>query len=171
MTPSPFVVQWAPWIALNLPATRQALDVAVGRGRHVEVLGRAGFEVYGVDRDWAALRDVAALGDELGFKFKVWCADLTAGRLPERRFDLVLVTRYLQRDLVASLRDAVRPGGFVMYETFMRAQVRHRRGPTSPDHLLVPGELRSLFRPFTTIFYEEVNEPEELARLVARREA
>ena len=53
----------------------------------------------------------------------------------------------------------------------MRDQVRHGRGPTSPDHLLEPGELRSLFEQFKVIFYEEVNEPEELARLVARREA
>jgi tellurite methyltransferase len=135
------------------------------------VLGRAGFAVYGVDRDWAALRDAVALGAESGVAINAWCADLTAAGLPQRRFDLVLVTRYLQRDLVSSLRDAVRPGGFVVYETFLRDQVRHGRGPTSPDHLLVPGELRSLFGQFTTIFYEEVNDPEELARLVARREA
>jgi SAM-dependent methyltransferase len=171
MTPSPFVVQWAPWIAANLPASRRALDVAMGRGRHADALGRAGFVVYGVDRDWAALRDAVARGAESGVAIHAWCADLTAARLPERRFDLVLVTRYLQRDLVSSLRDAVRVGGFVVYETFLRDQVRHGRGPTSPDHLLVPGELRSLFRGFKTIFYEEVNEPESLARLVARREA
>jgi tellurite methyltransferase len=171
MTPSPFVVQWAPWIAAMLPGPRRALDVAMGRGRHVEVLGRAGFAVYGIDRDWAALRDAVALGAESGVAINAWCADLTAAALPQRRFDLVLVTRYLQRDLVSSLRDAVRPGGFVVYETFLRDQVRHGRGPTSPDHLLVPGELRSLFRGFKTIFYEEVNEPDELARLVARREA
>ena len=127
--------------------------------------------VYGVDRDLSALRDAVARGAELGMSIKAWCADLTAGSLPERRFDLVLVTRYLQRDLFASLREAVRPGGFVIYETFTRDQIRHGRGPTSPDHLLVPGELLSLFGRFKVIFYEEVNEPEALARLVARREA
>ena len=52
MTPSPFVVQWAPWVAANLPASRRALDVAMGRGRHVEMLGRAGFDVYGVIAIW-----------------------------------------------------------------------------------------------------------------------
>jgi tellurite methyltransferase len=172
MTPSPFVVQWAPWVAANLPGSRQALDLAVGRGRHVETLGAAGFEVYGVDRDWSALRDAVEQGSRSGIAIKVWCGDLTAAApLPECRFDLVLVTRYLQRDLIAAIGAAVRPGGFVIYETFLRDQVRHGRGPTSPDHLLVPGELRSSFERFTTVFYEEVNEPDELARLVARREA
>jgi hypothetical protein len=83
----------------------------------------------------------------------------------------VLVARYLQRDLFPSLREAIRPGGFVIYETFTHGQVRHGRGPTSPDHLLGSGELLARFEPFTTIFYEEVDESESLARLVARREA
>jgi tellurite methyltransferase len=170
MTPSPFVVQWAPWAAANLPAPRRALDVAMGRGRHVEVLGRAGFAVYGVDRDLAALREAVALGTALGLPVEAWCADLTAVALPDGWFDLVLVTRYLQRDLFPALRQAIRPGGFLIYETFTRDQVRYGRGPTSADHLLAPGELRSLFEQFTVVFYEEVNEPEELARLVARRE-
>jgi SAM-dependent methyltransferase len=172
MTPSPFVVQWAPWVAANLAGTRDALDLAIGRGRHVGTLGAAGFDVYGVDRDWSALRDAVAQGTRSGIAVKVWCGDLTAAApLPGRRFDLVLVTRYLQRNLMEGIGAAVRPGGFLIYETFLRDQVRHRRGPTSPDHLLVSGELRSSFERFTTIFYDEVNDPEELARLVARREA
>jgi tellurite methyltransferase len=171
MTPSPFVVQWVPRVAATLPATRHALDVAMGRGRHVEALRQAGFAVYGVDRDLSALRNAVARSTELGMPIKAWCAELTAGSLPERRFDLVLVTRYLQRSLVSSLGEAVRPGGFVMYETFTRDQLRYGRGPRSPDHLLAPGELLSFFGRFEVIFYEEVNEPEALARLVARREA
>jgi SAM-dependent methyltransferase len=171
MTPSPFVVQWAPWVAAHLPSSRQALDVAMGRGRHLETLGRAGFAVFGVDRDLAALRDGVVRSAELGLSLSAWCADLTAASLPPDRFDLVLVTRYLQRDLFSSLRKAIRPGGFVIYETFTRDQVRHGRGPRSPDHLLAPGELLAMFEPFTMIFYEEVDEAESLARLVARREA
>jgi SAM-dependent methyltransferase len=171
MTPSPFVVQWAPWVAAHLPAARRALDVAMGRGRHLGTLGDAGFAVFGVDRDLSAVREGIALSAELGLSLTAWCGDLTTGLLPHRRFDLVLVTRYLQRDLFPSLGEALRPGGFVIYETFTRDQVRHGRGPTSPDHLLAPGELRTAFEPFTTIFYEEVDESESLARLVARKEA
>jgi SAM-dependent methyltransferase len=173
MTPSPFVIQWAPWVAAHLAAdgAHRALDVAMGRGRHVEALACAGFTVYGVDRDLSTVRDAVARGAELGLAIRAWCTDLATCSLPERRFDLVLVTRYLQRDLFASLREAVRPGGFVIYETFTRDQIRYGRGPTSPDHLLVPGELPSLFEGFQVVFYEEVNEPEALARLVARREA
>jgi tellurite methyltransferase len=171
MTPSTFVVQWAPWVAARLAPAPRALDVAMGRGRHVQTLGRAGFGVYGVDHELSLLREAVAQGAGLGMTVKAWCADLTTCPLPERRFDLVLVTRFLQRDLFPSLREAIRPGGFVIYETFTRHQLQYGRGPTSPDHLLSPGELLSLFAPLKMVFYEEVSEPEALARLVARREA
>jgi SAM-dependent methyltransferase len=170
MTPSPFVVQWAPRVVVKRPAPQRALDVAMGRGRHIETLAGAGFEIYGIDRDWSALSGAIALGRELEVPVKAWCLDLTTGPLPSGRFDLVLVTRYLQRDLTASLCEAVRPGGFLVYETFTRDQVQHRWGPRSPDHLLAPGELRSMFARLTVVFYEEVNESEAVARLVARRE-
>ena len=100
-----------------------------------------------------------------------WCADLTTLSAAERRFDLVLVTRYLQRDL---FRVAARGGPAGRRRDLRDVHARSvaaRTGPTSPDHLLEPGELRSSFERFRVLFYEEVNEPEALARLVARREA
>ena len=59
----------------------------------------------------------------------------------------------------------------VLYETFTELQRARGRGPTSPDHLLKPGELPALFAEFEPIFYKEVTEPGEdaLARLAARR--
>ena len=96
-----------------------------------------------------------------------WCADLTMFPLPPAAFDLVIVTRYLQRDLFPSIRGAVRPGGCVIYETFTVRQRALGVGPTSPDHLLEPGELRAMFTGWDVLFDEEVATPEAVARLVA----
>ena len=82
---------------------------------------------------------------------------------------LLVVTRYLQRDLFDSIRAAVIPDGVVVYETFTVHQRALGWGPTSPAHLLEPGELRARFDGFDILFYEEVIEPEAVARLVARR--
>jgi hypothetical protein len=98
-----------------------------------------------------------------------WCADLTQYPLPASRFDLVIVTRYLQRDLFPALRAACAPGGVVLYETFTTAQTALGVGPKSPDHLLEPGELRRRFDGFDELFYEEVSAPEAVARIAARR--
>ena len=142
----------------------------MGRGRHARLLARAGFLTFGVDVRLAAVREASARARSEGLIVHGWCADLTAGRLPSGMFDVLLVTRYLQRDLFPSLREAVKsPGGVVVYETFTVNQRRHGCGPTSPDYLLEPDELARRFAGFDVLFYEEVEVPEAVARIVARR--
>ena len=57
----------------------------------------------------------------------------------------------------------------VIYETFTVNQRSLGFGPTSPDHLLEPGELARQFDGFEVVFYEEVTAREAVARIVARR--
>jgi tellurite methyltransferase len=130
---------------------------------------RAGFRTFGVDIRFEAVRDAAIAARTAGTALRAWCADLTQHPLPSTRFDVIVVTRYLQRDLFAPLAAALRPGGTLIYETFTTAQRTHGRGPTSSDHLLEPGELERAFEDLEVLFYEEVLEPDAVARLVARR--
>jgi SAM-dependent methyltransferase len=167
--PSPFIADWIVRVSGLVPPARRALDVAMGRGRHAVPLARAGFRTFGVDVKLDAVRDAVAAARLAGAPVRGWVADLTHYPLPVSRFELVVVTRYLQRDLFASIRDAVVPGGVVLYETFTVAQRALGRGPTSPDHLLEHGELRAAFDPFDVVFYEEVVRPDAVARIVARR--
>src|SRR4051812_22205428 len=107
MSPSPFVVEWVQQLAADLGARRgerkRALDVAMGGGRHALVLALAGFHTAGVDAKLDAVRQARAAGAEAHVAIHGWCADLTQHPLPVARFDVVVVTRYLQRDLFAAL--------------------------------------------------------------------
>ena len=168
--PSDFVASWLTTLrASGLPPGRPVLDVAMGRGRHAMALARAGFRVFGVDIDPEAVADGVRAARSEGRAIAGWCADLTRHPLPRARFDIVVVTRYLQRDLFPAIREAPSRGGFVIYETFTTAQRLHGRGPTSADHLLEPGELLERFRGFDVEFYEEVRGPDAVARIVAKR--
>ena len=167
--PSRFVEEWVAALAPTIPAPKRALDVAMGRGRHAVVLARAGLRVFGVDREARAVRSAVERAAAEGLAIRGWCADLERSGLPRSRFELVLVTRYLQRDLFGALRDSVVPGGVLMYETFTVHQRALGRGPTSPDHLLRPGELRDRFDGCDVLFYEEIDAPEAVARIVARK--
>jgi tellurite methyltransferase len=169
MSPSPFVVEWAARLAPRVPAPRRALDLAMGRGRHAIELARNGLRTYGVDRRLDAVRDAVDLASSEGLTLQVWCADLTEFPLPPGAFDLVVVARYLQRSLFSAIRETITPGGLVVYETFTARQREHGTGPTSPDHLLEPGELRERFSGFEVLFDQEVTSPEAVARIVARR--
>jgi SAM-dependent methyltransferase len=176
MSPSPFIVEWIERIAREHgPSTQlgaggrlRALDVAMGTGRHAVALARAGLRTFGVDVKLESVREAIGAARREGLRIEGWCADLTQHPLPRARFDVVVVCRYLQRDLFPDLRTAVARGGIVIYETFTTHQRALGRPPTSPDHLLEPGELRQRFAGFEELFYDEMGAPDAVARLVAR---
>ena len=163
--PSPFVVRWLPEVRASVGPRGDALDVAMGTGRHARAAAALGFRVYGVDRDVGRLRQARAAG----LTVRLWAADLERSPLPRNRFDLVICTNYLQRSLWAGLRGAVRPGGFVIYETFTVAQLAHGTGPRSGDHLLRPRELRGVFDGWLILHDREPRRPTAVAQVVARK--
>jgi SAM-dependent methyltransferase len=167
IVPSTFVDTWIERLRTSGPA--RALDVAMGAGRHALPLARAGYRTFGVDRRFEAVRDACVRARESGLQISVWCADLRMYPLPRTYFDLIVVTRYLQRNLFGAIREALAPGGAVIYETFTIEQRQLGFGPTSPEHLLDSGELRERFAGLEIVFYEETLMPEAVSRLVARR--
>jgi SAM-dependent methyltransferase len=134
MTPSSWIVHWAPLIAPG----RAVLDVAAGGGRHTRLLRGRGHPVTALDRDVSGLADLA--GDT---GTQIVAADLEDGSpwpLPGQRFGAVVATNYLHRPLWPALLAALEPGGVLLYETFMVGNERFGK-PSNPDFLLRDGEL------------------------------
>ena len=132
-------------------------------------LARLGLAVYGVDVQPHMVRDTVRAASAAGWRLRGWCADLEQPAVPAHSFELIVVTRYLQRNLFRVLSDALVPGGVLLYETFTTRQRLNGRGPTSPDHLLEPDELRNAFAWLEPLWYEETSSPDALARLAARK--
>ncbi len=166
--PSPVVSRWLPILRDHLGTRRDALDLAMGTGRHARAAAGHGFRVFGVDRNLDRVQRARPGSLEHAW---LWVADLETVTLPRDRFDLIICTNYLQRSIWPALRDAVRAGGFVIYETFTVAQLAHGTGPRSPDHLLRLGELRAAFDGWELCHDEECTAPAGVARLVARKRA
>jgi tellurite methyltransferase len=172
MSSSPFVLEWLERIARSSdspPEQYRALDIAMGTGRHARALAQAGFRTFGVDISFDAVRSARGSVASDARAIAAWVADLRQYPLPRSWFDVIVVTRYLQRDLFGAISEALAPGGVVIYETFTTRQRIYERGPTSPDHLLEPGELRRAFDALDVLFYEEVSAPEAIARMAGRR--
>ena len=129
--PSPWVQRWAHLIAPH----SQALDLACGAGRHMQLLAALGHQSLGVDRSSEALATASAWGPTLQ-------ADIENGPWPlgDRRFGAVVVTNYLWRPLWPHILAAVDDGGVLLYETFAQGQETVGR-PARPEFLLAPGEL------------------------------
>lgn len=174
--PSAFVDRWVNRLRHDFAAPGMALDVAAGRGRHTRVLAAAGLHAVGIDRDHSALED-AHRQVIAGTRSSFVCADLTALVLPRGQFQLIVVSRYLDRSAFTGLLSWLAPGGSLVYETFTTRQLALGRGPRSLSHLLDPGELRRLVHRASLavengvdiLFDEEVTAPNALARLVVRR--
>ena len=169
--PSPFIAAWITRLSRQIAEPRRALDVAAGRGRHALLLAAARFRTFAVDIKPDVIADVRRHGKTRGLDILAWCEDLTSAPLASKHFDLIVVARYLQRDLCPALVEALAPGGYLLYETFTELQRGRGRGPQSPDHLLTVGELRQRFSGLSELFYEELTDPSEdaLARLAARK--
>jgi tellurite methyltransferase len=166
--PSGFIAQWVRLLSNDLRGGR-ALDVATGRGRNALAIAAAGFRVIGIDVQLDALASARASALSRGLHLSLVCADLTQTPLPPGSFSLIVVVRYLDRQLFPSLIEALAPGGVLLYETFTENQLRYDRGPRSRDHLLAPGELRMRMRGLEVLFDEEISAPEAVARIAVRR--
>ena len=125
-----------------------ALDLACGLGANTRYLGSIGYHCIGLDCSFSALRYARRLSPSPQVHFAV--VDLDRFPLPQECFDLVVVTRYLNRRLIDSIKAAARPGGLVFYRTF---NTRHLHGAPkfNPDFVLRAGELDRWFEDFETI--------------------
>ena len=138
-------------VADRLPHGR-VLDVACGSGRNASFLATRGDCVVGIDRSLESLREArAAIGSE---RFLPVQADLERFALPESAFDVVVNTRYLQRSLAPALRRSLRPGGMLVFETFLIEQLELGH-PRNPEFVLRHNELLELFRELRVLQYEE----------------
>jgi SAM-dependent methyltransferase len=129
--PAPFLVEHA---AL-LPRGR-VLDLAAGSGRNARYLAGRGYTVVAVDAARAALGHLRAADP------RVRCVqmDLDAPGIRAGSVDAIVVVNFLDRRLFAPVAAWLRPGGVLLWDTFLLEQ-RALGHPRNPDHLLRRGEL------------------------------
>ena len=162
----------------------QALDVAAGTGRNALYLAAHGWTVEAIDRDDKALTTLAdtALHRNLT-TLTTRRVDLETDQdlsreLPKERYDLIVVFFYLSRPLFPYLLQALRPGGMLLYETFLIENHLRHQHPRRREFCLAHNELLKLTTGLRVLSYDEgehENRPGSegvfTARLLAVREA
>lgn len=148
----------------------QAIDVACGTGRNTHFLADLGFSVDAVDISDYALAKVknSAMITKID-------TDLDRYNLTPNKYDLIVNMNYLNRRLVSQMKDALRSGGVLMFETFIVAHGDFNMPTTNLDYLLRKNELLHSFIGLDIVYYEErieINtrgEKVKVASLVARK--
>jgi len=158
-----------------LPGDGTALDVACGLGGNAVFLADQGLETFAWDSAETAIGKLADRAAQRGLLLTAELRDVLAQPPEPERFDVIVVSRFLERGLAPALIDALRPGGVLFYETFTRTRVSDR-GPRSERFRLADNELLSLFAPLKPVCYREEGQLgditrglRDLAQLVAAR--
>ena len=83
------------------------------------------------------------------------------------QFDVVLLFNYLDRPRMAQVAQSVRPGGVLLFETYLEIQRQLGWGPQQEAHLLKFGEISSLIAPLVMVHGREAFEPADNAQWAA----
>jgi SAM-dependent methyltransferase len=131
----------------------KALDLACGTGRHAIWLAEHGWDVTAVDGSAIAIEILRARSPAV----HAIVADLEKGeyQIEPSVWNLIVMTKYLQRDLFDAMKRGVAPGGIAIV-TCLAGEGRYR---------VRPGELADTFRGWEIVHYREA----VLAEVVARK--
>ena len=146
------------------------LDLACGDGRNGLLMAQHGFNLTYIDRNQSALDQIKTLDQTCVTQ----CIDLETTppyQLPKNTFDAVMVYRYLHRPLMPTIIDTIKPGGYIIYQTFTEQQATIGR-PKNPDFLLKQGELKEVFAQFDVKhFFEGYCDKQQayLSRIISRK--
>ena len=128
-----------------LPQGGRALDIACGTGANARFLADRGMEVDAWDISDVVIKALEGFHPRVHPRAIDISADSLVGNKGEADYDLILTCHYLDAALAPAIRDATRPGGLIIYQTFTAAKIA-AIGPDNPGFLLQPGDLESFVK-------------------------
>ena len=137
-----------------LPKTGIALDLACGLGANAVFLAQKGWAVTAWDISDVAIHHLKACTTLQGLNINACQENIMADSLVDCTFDVIVVSRFLDRTLSDAIIGALKPDGLLFYQTFTREKT-NQNPPNNPDYLLGFGEMLKLFSPLKVIFYRE----------------
>ncbi len=157
-----------------LPDTGRALDIACGTGGGALFLAQRGLRTTACDISGEAIKRLRHLAGSRGLEIRMLVCDAAAALGRPRRYDVITVSRYLDRGLMPLIARACKDRGLVYYQTFAGA-AGPKAHPRNPLYRLGRNELLHFFlaQDFEILSYREAPDGDEAMRdqacLVARR--
>ncbi|MDH3603276.1 MAG: class I SAM-dependent methyltransferase [Candidatus Tectomicrobia bacterium] len=146
-----------------LPASGRALDLACGLGGNALLLAEHGLETHAWDISDVAVARLQERARQQGLSLHAEARDVTRCPPTPERFEVIVVSRFLERELAPVLIEALTLNGLLFYQTFTRNAV-DAYGPPIPAYRLAEQELLSLFCPLQLLVYREEGRVGDIAR-------
>ena len=121
-----------------------ALDLAAGVCDNALFLAACGNAAFAIDASHVALRLGKQKAAANGLELNCLVADLDTYPIPGDLFDVVIVVRYLNRNLMGAVKQTLTTGGLLFYKTFNLRFLDQK--PSFPsEYVLEDGELSHWF--------------------------
>ena len=140
--------------AFLLPLEGKALDLACGMGANATFLAKHGLAVTAVDISKVAIDKLSTYASCNALDINAYVQNIDPKSIPKCAFDVIVVSRFLDRRLSDAIIDALKPDGLLFYQTFTKEKTTPT-SPNNPDYLLNRNELLTLFSSLQVILYRE----------------
>lgn len=135
-----------------------ALDLACGRAGNAQFLARLGFSVDAIDLSSEVIQGLKKFVTQEDLNINCIERDVESinkdGGLSDKKYDIIIVSYFLNRELFPQITAALKPNGLLFYQTWSQLRVDDS-GPNNPAFRLASGELLRLCEGLTSIYYRE----------------
>ncbi|MGC8856641.1 MAG: class I SAM-dependent methyltransferase [Anaerolineae bacterium] len=132
-----------------LPSRGLALDVAAGTAANGLFLAERGLCVIALDISLTGLRLAQQRARQASLPLSLAVMDLSSPWLPDHHFDVILNFYFLSRPLLQRYHQALKPGGLLFFETYLKDPLH------TSEHYLESGELHRAFAAWEILYSQE----------------
>ena len=137
-----------------LPKKGCVLDLACGLGSNALFLASQRLDTHAWDISSFALKKLQQKASQKNLKVSVKQVFIESSIFPKKTFDVIVVSRFLDRSLSNAIMESLKPHGLLFYQTYVREKLG-ADGPKNEDFLLARNELLTLFNPLHLVSYRE----------------
>ncbi len=137
-----------------LPAGGDALEIACGMGASALFMAERGLRVRAWDSAVVAIERLQQQATERQLPVTAEVRDSVQAPPAALSCDVIVVSHFLDRTLFPPLLAALRPGGLLFYQTFIKARIDDT-GPRNEAYRLGDNELLTLCQPLRILVYRE----------------
>jgi len=137
-----------------LPLTGSALDLASGLGANACLLAKQGLTTQAWDISAVAMTKLQQKADAHAIPIKTFTKDITPSCFVSACFDVIVVSRFLDRSICNAIMESLKPNGLLFYQTYTQQKISES-GPKNSRFLLAENELLQLFPTLKLVYYRE----------------
>ncbi len=137
-----------------LPEKGKGLELACGLAANSFLLAENGIDMEAWDISPVAAEKINQHAAQCNANVKAIACDVIENPPAEEAYDVIVISRFLDRSITPAILQALKPGGLLFYQTFTQTRVV-QNGPKKDEWRLADGELLILFSELRPLVYRE----------------